>query len=72
MISVVEITVDELDALLKSGSENGEHSPRGLFFAVEERTYIGVDNTTGEAWVQGFTSLRGCIKWLLREDDDNE
>ena len=39
--------------------------PRGLFFCKEtESRYIGIDNTTGEAWTEEFRTFAECKSWL--------
>lgn len=38
--------------------------PLGLYYLMEEKTYIGIDNSTGHAWTEGFNSLEQCKKWL--------
>ena len=38
--------------------------PRGLFYAYENETYVGIDNSVGHAWVEEFSSLRKCKEWL--------
>lgn len=39
--------------------------PLGLFYATEDGAYTAVDNSTGDAWTEPFTSLRRCKRWLL-------
>ena len=40
--------------------------PRGLFYRkAGRRLYVGVDNTTGDAWTEEFRSLRICKRWLV-------
>ena len=38
--------------------------PTGLFYVHQDGIYIGIDNSTGHAWVEEFTSLRQCKEWL--------
>ena len=38
--------------------------PLGLFYVHENGVYVGIDNSTGHAWVEEFTSLRQCKEWL--------
>ena len=37
--------------------------PRGLFFVVGQ-VVTGIDNRTGDAWTEDFTTKRECLKWL--------
>jgi len=40
--------------------------PLGWFYAREgRRLYVGVDNSSGDAWTEEFRSLRHCKRWLL-------
>lgn len=41
--------------------------PIGLFYAKEGRFYVGVDNSSGDAWTEGFLTKRACLKWLKGE-----
>ncbi len=38
--------------------------PLGLFYVHENGGYVGIDNSTGHAWVEEFASLRQCKEWL--------
>lgn len=39
--------------------------PRGTFYTVElNGTYVGIDNTDGEAWTEDFKTFEECIEWL--------
>ena len=37
---------------------------RGLFVEEDGGTYIGIDNSTGDAWVEEFPDLTECLMWL--------
>ena len=41
-----------------------KRSPRGLFYHREGDVYVGIDNTTGDAWTEDFPTKAECIKWL--------
>jgi hypothetical protein len=42
--------------------------PIGLFYIEEPGCkYTGIDNSTGEVWVEEFTKLLLCLKWLNGE-----
>lgn len=50
-----------------------EREPRGLFYRkAGRRIYVGVDNTTGDAWTEEFRSLRQCKRWLRNPNLDAE
>ena len=39
--------------------------PRGLFYYQESSgIWVGVDNITGDAWVETFESEEECASWL--------
>ena len=46
-----------------------EYLPLGLFLYKGETDWVAVDNSTGEAWTEGFKTKRAAVKWLL--DNDN-
>ncbi len=37
---------------------------RGLFYQKDGDVYVGIDNTTGEAWTEDFPNLEECLAWL--------
>ena len=39
--------------------------PLGLFYVLEAGAYIGIDNSTGDAWTEAFPNLRKCKRWLI-------
>lgn len=48
--------------------------PIGLFYAEEPGVktdgtinYVGVDNSTGDAWAEDFSTEEECISWLKQE-----
>lgn len=41
---------------------------RGLFVQEDGATYIGIDNSTGDAWVEEFPNLTECLMWLAGSD----
>ncbi len=45
-----------------------EREPRGLFYQQDGDIYVGIDNTTGEAWTEDFESLDECLAWLERRN----
>lgn len=46
-----------------------DYSILGLYYFKEGNVFIGVDNSTGDCWVEEFDSLEKCINWLNGEDD---
>jgi len=40
--------------------------PKGLFIRrVGKGQYVGIDNRTGDAWTEDFTTRNECLDWLL-------
>ena len=39
-------------------------TPLGLFLTKEGRTWVAVDNTTGDAWTEEFSWKRQAVRWL--------
>lgn len=42
----------------------GRRTPIGLFLTKDGRTWVAVDNTTGDAWTEEFSRKRQAIRWL--------
>lgn len=40
----------------------------GLFWVKEDEVYVGMDNTTGDAWGEEFKDLESCYKYLNKEN----
>jgi hypothetical protein len=38
--------------------------PRGVFLTYENDRFTGIDNTTGDAWVEEFETAIECARWL--------
>jgi len=39
--------------------------PIGLFMALcRDEKYVGIDNSTGQAWTENFDDIESCINWL--------
>lgn len=59
--------IDKLDVM-----GEGKVEPFGLFYLTDKVTregktktvYIGVDNSSGDLWVEEFAALTACKKWL--------
>lgn len=48
-----------------------EHrSRRGLFVQEADGKFVGIDNTTGDAWVEEFPDLTECLKWLADKQEE--
>lgn len=44
----------------------------GLFLHKDKEAnqYVGIDNTTHDAWVEGFATRKECVDWLMRKSSD--
>lgn len=42
--------------------------PIGLFYEVDGDWYVGIDNSTGDAWVEEFKTKEECLAWLKEEE----
>ncbi len=72
MDEIKEMTSEEINALLLSGGGYGSYSPIGRFYHKDGDIYVGVDNSTGDAWTEDFTTLEDCLAWLQRGDGNDE
>lgn len=48
-------------------TEDIKENNKGLFIQQDEECWIGIDNTTGEAWTEEFDTKEDCISWLNGE-----
>ena len=71
MDEIKELTSEEINALLLSGNRDGNYTPIGRFYHKDGDFYVGVDNSTGDAWTEDFTTLEDCLAWLKRGDGNN-
>lgn len=60
MYEPTEITPEECNEIILT------REPKGLFWVKDGDIYVGVDNTTAEAWTQDFSTLKDCLAWLNR------
>lgn len=72
MDEIRELTSEEINSLPLIGSKNGNYEPIGLFWHKDSDIFVGVDNSTGDAWTEGFTTLEDCLAWLKGDDHDGE
>lgn len=50
-------------------NEETRNRKKGLYWIKENGVFVGMDNTSGDAWVEEFNTLQECINWLLEEED---
>ena len=53
-----EVTAKEALGIIRT------RNPIGRFWQKDGDLYIGIDNTTGDAWVEEFTAIEYCLAWL--------
>lgn len=50
---------------------NPREAERGLFYLKEDGGYVGIDNTTCDAWTEDFATKEACLDWLHGGDLDD-
>lgn len=55
---IKEVTQAEAHTIIQS------REPRGLFYRRDGNRWVGIDNMTGDAWVEEFDSQEQCFAWL--------
>lgn len=61
---VSKITPEQAEGIIET------RQPLGLFYfrCQKDRFYVGIDNSTGDAWTEAFTTFRKCRRWFIRAD----
>lgn len=70
-MEIKQITQQEVNEIFDNGFETGKYKPLGYYYVESDGTYMGIDNSTGNAWVEDFDNLADCIAWLNGDDSDN-
>lgn len=65
-MKIKHITREEASQIIETGQ------PIGLFYEIDRDYHAGIDNSTGDAWVEEFTTKEECFKWLNREEKDED
>lgn len=59
-----KITLEEASKIIET------REPLGLFWLPKEHkgktVYVGIDNSTRDAWTEDFKSKVSCFRWLER------
>ena len=67
-----ELTHAQAMELLSSRNERG-YQPLGAYYIREQDgRFVGIDNTTGEAWVEEFGSLSACFRFLTGKENPEQ
>lgn len=51
--------------MLAAGEVTGKYKPPGRFIHRDGKKFIGIDNSSGEAWTEEFRTEAGCVRWLV-------
>lgn len=43
-------------------------TPFGMFYMRVGRHYVGIDNSTGDAWTEDFRKRNTCLRWLRNKN----
>lgn len=67
---IKELSMDEVHNLLDKYNNNIEFEPGefGKFIAKENEIYLGIDNSTGEMFMEDFDDIRKCIDYINGRD----
>ena len=67
MHQIEKVTPEAMERIIE------KRVPCGLFYRkAGRRCYVGVDNSTGDAWTEEFRSRRKCLRWLRDPSIDAE
>ena len=67
--TIQKICQQDARPLLNSCDGTGGHyEPLGLFYLEEREQFVGIDNSTGDAWTEEFADKEGCLRWLRGEE----
>lgn len=69
---ISEVTKTFFDQLLESFNASGIYKPIGKFIYKEGKVWFGVDNSTGNCWVEEFPTEIECRSWLAGEFEIGE
>ena len=68
-VTVQKISQEDARRLLNScDGTGGRYEPLGLFYLEEREKFVGIDNSTGDAWTEEFLDKESCLRWLSREE----
>lgn len=58
MDEIRRVDQKEADTIIES------RKPIGRFYLSYKEVFVGIDNTTGDAWTEVFDDLQKCKSWL--------
>lgn len=62
-MSIQPISIEKANEIIEN------RTPFGLFITEDNGKYIGIDNGSGDAWVEEFDSKVDCENWLMGNGD---
>lgn len=65
------MTITRLSTVTEAIAVIETREPQGLFYVLDNDTHVAIDNTTGEAWTEEFTSQTEAQVWLTGKEDAN-
>lgn len=69
-MNIREISADEANLLQKAWSFDRKSTEKGLFWYRGSSVFVGIDNRTGDFWVEEFDTLEDCLTWLNGKEKD--
>ena len=57
-MNIKHITREEASKIIET------REPRGLFYEIDGDLHVGIDNKSGDAWVEEFKTPEECLNWL--------
>jgi len=61
---VEKITREKAKEIWDSADSGGKYEPEGLFYYTDDKTIIGIDNSTGDAWTEEFRHWDTFKLWI--------
>lgn len=58
MYQIAKISVTQASDIIET------RTPKGRFWTEDDGVYIGIDNSTGDAWTEEFSDQQSCLAWL--------
>lgn len=67
VMEIKEITKEGLHNLFETAGHpdnRGAYTPEGKFWCKDGDWYVGIDNSTGNAWTEEFKNKEMMLRWL--------
>lgn len=68
-MEIKEISKSDALELIANSEEAEQFEPLGLFWYRDQSCghFVAIDNSTGNAYIEEFDTVAGCLKYLRRE-----